>query len=100
MTGLIGARLLLVASSAVSPSPFPGSSGGRVGPFIPSNTQPNPHGAGLAAFGVVLLMIALSVLLFLALNRSLRRARRNLGGDVLPRRRPTGRPTIPPRKEP
>lgn len=39
-------------------------------------------GAGLAALAVVVAMAAATVLLLIAMNRSLRRARRNLGdGD-------------------
>ena len=58
-------------------------------------------GAGNLGVLVVLGMIVAAIVLFWAMNKSLRRAQRNLGGDPLPRRpgrRP--RPTIPPRDEP
>ncbi|HVV30213.1 MAG TPA: hypothetical protein VHC41_04980 [Mycobacteriales bacterium] len=57
----------------------------------PAPNGPADHndgvGAGTWAFLVIIGLILLSVALFYALSRSLRRARRNLGGDVLPRRR-------------
>ena len=81
---MLGARALAAVSP--SPSPSPAVSGGRVGPFIPIDTAPNQYGAGLLAFLLILGMAVLCVGLFIAMNRSLRRARQNLGGDVLPRR--------------
>lgn len=73
---------------AVSPSPSPG--------FGPSDDQAPGSGdsvsAGLYAFLiVVLLAVALAVILW-AMNRSLRRARNNLGGSVLPRREADDQP--------
>lgn len=69
----------------------------------PSTTAPFENedtgtgsGAGSIAFLVIVILIVVSVLLFWAMNTSLKRARRNLGGDPFPHRagrRP--RPTIP-----
>lgn len=108
MTGLIGAKLLVALSASgvlplvagSSPSPSPGISGARQGPFIPQEGVPNSDGAGLDAFLILVGLILASAGLFFAMNRSLKRARRNLGGDVLPRRRNTGPPVGPARDDP
>lgn len=62
-------------------------------PQAPAGTSDNNGGAGAGTYGflVVVGLIVFSIFLFFAMNRSLRSARHNLGGDQLPRRRP-GRP--------
>jgi hypothetical protein len=79
---------------AISPSPSPSA------PFQ-NDDDGDSRGAGSIAFLVILVLIVASVLLFWAMNRSLKRARRNLGGDPLPRRSNyRDRPTIPIREDP
>jgi hypothetical protein len=58
-------------------------------PPAPGGTTDNNGGAGAGSYGLLIILglIVVSIGLFVAMNRSLRRARRNLGGDLLPRRR-------------
>lgn len=60
----------------------------------PDGTPDNNGGAGAGNWGffIIIGLIVVSIGLFYAMNRSLRSARRNLGGDQLPRRRPGTRP--------
>jgi hypothetical protein len=60
----------------------------------PDGTANNNGGAGAGSWGLLIILglIVVSIALFYAMNRSLRSARRNLGGDQLPRRRPGSRP--------
>lgn len=78
----------------VSPSPVPTS----VTPgFGPSQGVSGDSGAsaGLYAFLLVVALTAVSVVIFIAMNRSLKRARTNLGGSVLPRREADRLPVAP-----
>lgn len=90
MTALLSARLMLWVAG---PSPSPSS-------LSPQQIQGPVNdnggvGAGTLAFLVIAGLLIVSGLLFVAMNRSLRRARHNLGGDQLPRRPNPRRPVIP-----
>lgn len=91
MIGLASSWLILAATS---PSPAPTPS-----PFTPTENQFNgsgdPVSAGLYAFLVIVGLAAFTVLIVFFMNRSLKRARRNLGGDVLPRREADQVPVAP-----
>jgi hypothetical protein len=74
-------------SPVVSPSPTATTSGTVTPGFGPSpGDSADGASAGLDAFLIVLGLIAFTVVIFIAMNRSLRRMRHNLGGSVLPRR--------------
>jgi hypothetical protein len=72
-------------------------------PQAPAGTSDDNGGAGAGSYGflVIIGLIVFSIVLFVAMNRSLRKARINLGGDQLPRRRPGARPrhVIPMRED-
>ena len=72
----------VLAAVSPTPSPSPG--------FGPSNDNQAPGSgesvsAGLYAFLIILVLAAALALIVWAMNRSLKRARHNLGGSVLPR---------------
>lgn len=75
---------LLLAAASPSPSPTPPTLNG------PTENQFNGSGdaysAGLYAFLIILGLALFTVVIVYFMNRSLKRARQNLGGDVLPRR--------------
>ena len=88
MNVLLPAAVTATTTSAPSPSPsFENQTGGKT------------TGAGSLAFLVVIGLIVLSIALFWAMNRSLRRVRRNLGGDQLPRPRTQRRRPFPVRED-
>ncbi len=76
-----------VALAATSPAPTPTST------VVTPGFGPTPGGsgdvgasAGLYAFLIVLGLILVTVVIFISMDRSLKRARANLGGSILPRR--------------
>lgn len=88
--------ILLVAPSAL------GAVIAASNPPSPTGPVDNNGGAGAGSWGllIVAVLIVVSIALFVAMNRSLKHARHNLGGDQLPRRpskRP--RPAIPLRED-
>lgn len=87
MTALAG--LLAVPPSPVPTSVTPG--------FGPTQGVSGDSGAsaGLYAFLLVVALVAVSVVIFVAMSRSLQRARTNLGGSVLPRREADRLPVAP-----
>lgn len=91
---MIGAASAWVVLAAASPSPSPTS--GYEGP---TENQFNGSGdsvsAGLYAFLIIVGLAAFTALIIFFMNRSLRRARHNLGGDVLPRREADQVPIAP-----
>ena len=94
-----------VGAPVATPSPVATTTSTATGTASPGYTGPadDSHGgAGSLGVLVVVGMILAAIVLFWAMNRSLRRAQRNLGGDSLPRRRPgqRPRPTIPQRDDP
>lgn len=81
-------------------TPVPTGTATHSPPPIQNQIDNSGVGGGTWAFLVIVGLILVSVLLFWAMNRSLRRARRNLGGEQLPRRGPRRpRPVIPVRDD-
>lgn len=93
MIGLASTWLVLTVTS---PSPSPTPSGAFNGPnedqFSGSGDSVS---AGLYAFLIIVMLAAFTALIIFFMNRSLKRARQNLGGDVLPRRQADQIPVAP-----
>lgn len=96
MIAAASAWLVLAATSpAPGPSPTPS-------PQVTENQfngSGDSYSAGLYGFLVIAALVVAMVVIVFFMNRSLRRARANLGGDVLPRREADRVPTAaaPPR---
>jgi hypothetical protein len=91
------------STSLAGPTPSVSATGTATNPapFKNDDSGGSASGAGSLAFLIIAGMLVVSVLLFWAMNRSLKRVRRNLGGDPLPRRRGSRpRRTIPVRDAP
>jgi hypothetical protein len=81
-----------------SPTPTPSTTSTVVvPPFGPTQgvSGADTASAGLYAFLIVVGLIAVSVVIFIAMNRSLKTARTNLGGSILPRREADRIPVAP-----
>ena len=102
MISYVGAPLATPSPTATPTATTTSTATGTASPGYTGPSDDSHGGAGGLGVLVVLGMIVAAIVLFWAMNKSLRKAQRNLGGDSLPRRRPGGRPrpTIPPRNEP
>lgn len=91
---MIGSASAWLVLAATSPAPTP--SAGYDGP---NDNQFNGSGdsvsAGLYAFLIIVGLAAFTALIVYFMNRSLKRARQNLGGGVLPRREADQIPIAP-----
>lgn len=83
---MIGAASAWLMLAAASPSPAPSPTPSPQVTENQFNGSGDSYSAGLYGFLVIAALVAVTVVIVLFMNRSLRRARANLGGDVLPRR--------------
>lgn len=83
---MIGAATAWLVLAAASPSPGPTTAVDNGPTENQFNGSGDSYSAGLYAFLIIVAIAACTALIIFFMNRSLRRARHNLGGDVLPRR--------------